>query len=200
MESIDIYKPTATLQEIFDFNESLPDNELVFVLLKKFVVARKLQDATFLVMGRMLKIIRDRKLYKYLDFEDFSQFLASEEISFSREKAYMYILICERFVDELGLEQEDMIKMGVARLKMLAPVVKGMEKQKAIKLIDDSKDLRYNDFIRSVKTEANKNGKPNVFWSEETKKYIVQYFENTTHLISLGNWENGNTEEGKEIN
>lgn len=187
---LELYKPTADISKIFEIDEKLPDNELTFVLFKNLTIARKIESSTFIVMGRMLKIVRDRKLYKYLDFDDFSQFLASEELSFSREKAYACIRIYELYIEKLQLSPDDISKLGIARLMMLVPVIKDIvDRKDAIKKIEESKDLRYNDFVRKVKDETNKTGKPNVYWSKETEKWIVQFFENITHLINIGDFE-----------
>lgn len=184
---IALYKPTADINQIFNVDETLPDNELAFDLLKKLTVARKLQDATFIAIGKMLKIIRDKKLYKKFDFENFSQFLESEELSFSREKAYAYIRIYEIFVERLTLDPNEISKLGVVRLMMLAPVVRNIEdRNEAIAKIEESKDLRYGDFVREIKSQTNKDGKPTVYWSDETEKWIVNFFEDTTTLIPLG--------------
>ena len=187
---ISLYKPTADISQVFSVDETLPDNELAFDLLKKLTVARKLQDATFLAIGKMLKIVRDKKLYKKFDFDNFSQFLESEELSFSREKAYAYIRIYEIFVERLVLDPNEISKLGVVRLMMLAPVIKGIEnREEAIAKIEESKDLRYNDFVREVKSQTNKDGKPTVYWSEETEKWIVNFFEDITTLIPMGKFK-----------
>ena len=142
----------------------------------------------------MLKCIRDKKLYKFLDFENFSQFLSSEELSFSREKAYLYIRTYELYVEHLNLSSDELSKMGVAKLMMLAPLVKETHsKEDAIQKINEMKDMRYGDFVREVKSQIDKSGKPSVYWSKEADKWIVNYYENTTHLVSLGDYE-GRTE------
>lgn len=189
-----LYKPTADISQVFSVDETLPDNELAFDLLKKLTVARKIQDATFIAIGKMLKIVRDKKLYKKFDFENFSQFLASEELSFSREKAYAYIRIYEIFVERLVLDPNEISKLGVVRLMMLAPVIKGIEdRDEAIAKIEESKDLRYNDFVREVKSQTNRDGRPTVYWSEETEKWIVNFFEDTTTLVPMGKFKENDT-------
>jgi len=189
MAQLSDYKPQVSLAETFKVDENLPDEELTFDLLKKLVFARTIQDVTFLAMGKMLKIVRDRKLYLNLDFENFSQFLASEELSFSREKAYVYIRTYELFVEKLEYNPDEIGKMGVVRLMMLAPVVKGMEKEEAIAKIESLKDTRYGDFIRQIKEETNKDGKPTVYWSEQDAKWIINYFEDTTVLMPIGKFK-----------
>lgn len=184
------YKPNIDLAETFRVDENLSDEDLSFDLWRKLLTARKLQDVTFIAMGKILKVIRDRKLYQKLDYEDFSQFLASEELSFSREKAYMYIRIYEVFIEHLQLNADEMSKLGVVRLQYLAPIVRKIEdREDAIKKIDEMSKLRYNDFVRETKQQTSKDAKPNVYFSEEASKWIVNFYEDKTHLISLGKWE-----------
>jgi len=188
-DSIELYKPNPSVEKAFELDEKLPEIEYTFDLFKKLVLARKTQDFVFLTIGKMLKIVRDRKLYRHLDFEDFSQFLASEEISFSREKAYLYIRIYELYIEKLMVNPEEVEKLGVARLMMLAPVIRDLPREQAIKKIEESRPLRYGDFVRQVKQDTNKDGKPTVYFSQERKKWIVNYFQNITELLSLGNFE-----------
>lgn len=188
--SIENYKPQVDLSKLFVVDETLPDNELTFKVHRNIVTAIKISNATFLGTGKMLKLFKDRKLYKFLDFENFEDYLASEEVSFSREKAYLYIRIYELFIERLQMGAEDVSQMGVVRLQKLVPILRGIEdNDEAIKKIDEYRDLRYNDFIKKVASTTNADGKPNVYWSEETQKWIVQYFEDKTHMISLGLWK-----------
>lgn len=187
-KDISLYKPNPSVALAFQVDEKLPDADLTFDVFKKLVLARKTQDLVFLSIGHMLKIVRDRKLYKHLDFNTFSQFLASEEISFSREKAYLYIRTYELYVEKLSLDPDEVGKMGVVRLMMMAPVIRDMPREEAVQKIEESKDMRYGDFVREIKQQTNKDGKPTVYWSEEYNKWVVNYFQNKTELISLGDF------------
>lgn len=192
---IQLYKPNPNVTRTFEVDEALPDDQLTFDLFKKLVLARKTQDLVFLAIGHLLKIMRDRKLYKHLDFDNFSQFLASEEISFSREKAYLYIRTYELYVEKLNMNFDELGKMGIVRLMMLAPIIKDMPKEEAVKTIEDSKDVRYGEFVREVQEQRNTSGKPSVYFSEEHSKWIVRYYENTTILMTLGEFEGGEKNE-----
>lgn len=188
-DTISKYKPNIDLTDTFKVDEGLSDRDLAFNLWERLQFARKLQDATFLAIGKMLKITRDRKLYKQLDYEDFSSYLESEELSFSREKAYLYIRIYEVFIEQLQLNEMEMSKLGVVRLQHLAPIVRKIEnRDEAIQKIEEMSSLRYNDFIRETKNQTSQDGKPNVYWSEEAQKWIVNFWDDKTHLVSLGKW------------
>ena len=188
---LSVYKPNPSVTAAFDVDETMSDADLTFDAFKKLVLARKTQDLVFLSIGKMLKVFRDRKLYKQLDFDNFSQFLASEEISFSREKAYLYIRTYELYVEKLQLDPDEIGKMGVVRLMMMAPVIRDMNREDAVKELEGKKEMRYGDFVREVKQQTNKDGKPTVYFSEESQKWVINYFENTTLLTSLGMFEKG---------
>lgn len=182
------YKPQVSVAETFAVDEKLSDEDLTFDLFKKLVLARKTQDFLFLTIGRLLKLVRDRKLYKHLDYDTFTQFLHDENIEFSREKAYMYIRIYEVYVERLQMSDEAITKIGVAKLNALAPIVKDMTPEEAQEEIRN-KPERFGEFIAEVKKQTNKDGKPNVYFAESSNTWIVQYYENTTHLVPLGKFE-----------
>lgn len=190
-DSLEKYSPNVKISSAFDIDEHMSDADLTYDAFKKLILARKTQDMVFLFIGRTLKIFRDRKLYKHLDYDNFTQFLASEELSFSRETAYSYIQTYELYVEKLGLDINEIGKLGIVRLKMMAPVIKEMDKEEAIQTIEDHKDMRYSDFVHEIKTRSNRDGKPNLYFSETEDKWVVAYYENTTKLSSLGVYEYG---------
>lgn len=183
---IQLYKPNVSVQATFEVDEKLPDAELTFDLFKKLVLARKTEDYLFLVIGKMLKITRDRKLYKHLDYDNFSQFLADENIDFSREKAYMYIRIYETYVERLELSEESIAKMGVKRLNIMTSLFKDKTPEQAREIMESKQGMRYGAFVREVREETNKDGKPSVYFSEESKTWVINYYEDRTHLVPLG--------------
>lgn len=189
-DPIALYKPQVSIIEAFKVNEEQEDNELVFDVFKKLVLARKMQDTVFLAIGKLLRITKDRQLYKRLDFETFEQFLASEEISFSREKAYMMMRIQQHYSEYLELSENRIKDLPIVRLSLMLPILKKIEsKDEQIKEIERMASLRHSDFVREVKTTLNLDGKPQVFWSEEVSKWVVSYYENTTALNNLGQFE-----------
>ena len=183
---IELYHPNPSVAEVFSINESLPENEKTFDILQKLVLAIKTHDVLFLSIGKMLKYIHDNKLYKNLDFDNFSQFLSSEEIAFSREKAYMYMRVWEHYCVYLQLSEERMKELSVTKLAIMLPKLKSIQsKEEQIQEIDRMNSLRYGDFIGEVK-KASQNERPNVIYSEEREKWVVYYFEDTTELINKG--------------
>jgi len=110
----------------------------------------------------------------------------------------MYIRIYELYVDQLELDPDSVAKMGVVRLSMMAPIIKDMTREEAVQKLEDTKDMRYGEFVREVKQGTNKEGKPTVYWSNEYNKWVVNYYQNNTELISLGDFTPNGDFKGKE--
>lgn len=189
--SIDKYFPeTEQALVVYSVDKSLSKEDRAFSTWKALLSAKRNMEAMFLVMGKLLKDIRDDKLFEVLDYENFSQFLNSEELSFSREKAYMVIRVYEYFIEHLGLPEEKVREMSVSRLSLMMPALKKIaNKDEALAQIEEFNSLRHNDFVREVKNKSNKNGKPTVYWSEELDKWYVGYYPEKSHLHDLGEYQ-----------
>lgn len=192
---LDKYKPK--LPSVFfsyipneeDFSNK---EEYAFATYKSFLLARKHTEALFLVLGKLLKEIRDKRLYEALDYPSFHQFLVSDDVSFSRESAYLYIRAYEYFVEHLSLSEDAVKTIPISRIQTIIPVLKKIEEEEGkdavIEKIKDLSILRTPDFVKEV-DKMKKNTKPSVSWSEEHQKWIVWYYENTTLVFSKGDYE-----------
>ena len=183
------YKPETSVFKHFDVDQNLPEEEKAFATWKALLLAKRSYEGLFLVIGRLLKIIRDQKLYETLDYDNFKQFLESEELDFSREKAYMCIKTYEYYIEYLELDPERVGKMNISKLSMMVPVLKKIDdKTEAVKQIESLSGLRHGEFVRAIKEKTNLDGKPNVFFSQELDKWIIQYYDNTSVLQDLGDF------------
>lgn len=193
------YNPKISLFAQYEIDPRLDKNQRAFAAYQGLLSAKRSHDGLFLVIGKMLKTIRDERLYEALDYEDFKQFLASEEIGFSREKAYMCIKTYEYYIEVLQLDPAKIGQMNVSRLSMMVPVLKKLDtREEMVEQIEEYAAMRHNDFIREVKKQTNTDGKPNVFWSEQMGKWMIQYFSNTSFLQDIGEFETDAVAEGKE--
>ena len=188
--SLDKYNPQTSIFTHFEVDEKLPKTERAFSTWKALLSAKRSHDGLFLVIGKLLKDVRDDKLFIELDYDNFSQFLASEELGFSRDKAYMCIKTYEYYIEYLELDPEHIGQMNISRLSMMVPMLKQIDdKTEAIKQIESMNQLRHGDFVREVKNKTNKDGKPTVYWNKELAKWYIGYYPNTCHLHDLGNFE-----------
>lgn len=190
MDYLEKYKPELPdILKDFDIEETGTEEERAFRVYKMLLIAKRNNEAMFLVIGKLLKEIRDNKLYEKLDYESFSQFLSSEEVGYSRESAYLFIRSYEYLIQHLNLNPGVVGKMNISRINMMIPVIKKVEEEQgveqAITLIGDLDKLRHGDFVKKI-NESRKTEKPDVYFSEEQNKWIVAYYEDKTVLKSKG--------------
>lgn len=184
------YNPQTSIFAHFQVDATLPAADRAFQTWRALLAAKRNHDGLFLVIGKLLKDVRDLEFYKQLDYENFSQFLASEELGFSREKAYMCIKTYEFYIEYLELDPESVRNMNISRLSMMVPMLKLIEdKTEAVKQIEEMNSLRHGDFVREVRKKVNQKGKPTVYWSDEFGKWYVGYHPNITQLHDLGLFE-----------
>lgn len=194
MSSLDKHNPETSIFAHFKVEEGLEKADRAFATWKALLSAKRSHDGLFLVIGKLLKDVRDEKLYLTLDYDNFTQFLASEELGFSREKAYMCIKTYEYYIEYLELDPERIGGMNISRLSLMVPMLKQIEdKAEVVKQIEAFSNLRHGDFIRKVKIKTNKDGKPTVYFSEELGKWYIGYYPNTCHLHDLGDFEEEST-------
>lgn len=183
------YNPQTSIFAHFQVDTELPAEERAFQTWKALLSAKRSHDGLFLVIGKLLKDVRDERLYEKLDYENFSQFLSSEEIGFSREKAYMYIKTYEYYIEYLQLDPERIGQINVSRLSLMVPVLRQIEdKTEAIKQIEEMSTLRHGDFVQNIKDRTPRGGKPDVYFSVELGKWIVKYHPNVTFLQADGDF------------
>lgn len=191
------YNPQTSIFAHFQVDETLPVEERAFQTWRALLSAKRSHDGLFLVIGKLLKDVRDERLYEKLDYENFSQFLSSEELGFSREKAYMCIKTYEYYIEFLELDPESIGQMNVSRLSMMVPVLRQIEdKTEVVKQINEMNNLRHGDFVRDIKNRTPRGGKPNVYFSEELGKWYVGYYSNVTFVQDIGEF---NLDETKTI-
>jgi hypothetical protein len=190
MDALSKYKPDVpSIFEQFEPDTSLPQDEYAFDVYQKLLFAKRSHEVLFLVIGRLLKEIRDAELYRKLDYENFGDFLGSEEVSFSRESAYLYIRVFEYYIEHLELDEGRIQQINVSRLALMMPLLRRIEdKQEVLDKINELSTLRHKDFMLKIK-QARSNDKPSVYYSRELDKWIVEYYNNRTNLLDLGSFE-----------
>lgn len=179
-------KPTVL--SVVEVDKNLPRPEYAFAVNQQLILAKKQSDYLFLVIGKLLKQIRDEKLYEQLDFINFGEFLYSNEVSFSKESAFMYIRVYEYYILKLRMTEEQVGKISVSKLSMMIPVLKGIEDEsKAIEMVEEYGVLTHSDFMLKIRQEK-KDDKPKVYFSRELDKWLVEYYEDRTHFHCWGNF------------
>ena len=131
--------------------------------LHKSIVRLKVQmGVAFLELGRLLKEIRDKELFKVLGYDSFQAYLTDSELGFKRRTAYYYIEIYEWYVGKLSYDEQYLAEIGHDGLIRMLPIVKkeypNMPESRLKELMMDAKELRHGDFDKKYKDEEKQNG------------------------------------------
>lgn len=190
--------PTSLVGQ-FEVDASLPQTEYAWEVSQKLQLAKRHSELLFLIIGKLLKDIKDHQLYHQLDYDTFNAFIQSPEISFSRDTAYLYIRVYEFYVEQLEIEDSVIQQIPLNKLGLLIPLLKQKDtKAEQQELLGEFVGLGHRDFMLRVR-EGQPDTKPIVWKSKETGQWQVQYYEEHTNLISLGLYaESHNTESSKE--
>lgn len=167
-------------------------NDLAFNLVEELKLRLKEQGAIFLRVGKILKTIRDEKIYETLGADSFTEFLSDPDIGLKQATAYLYIRVYEFYVEKMELPEDEVAQIPSYKLFRLLPLLKDKTKKEALKALDDVKSLGIKDTeitIKENKLEAYKH--PVVYACEKCHKWVIKYHqknicqcENEFHLIN----------------
>ena len=121
----------------------------VFEELKKW---KMIGILSFLKMGYLLKRIKEERLYTLLgegspEYETFEGFLRMVEVDIERRKAYYFIQIWTKFVEQLGFKPEDLSGISWTRLRDILPIIRP---ENSKELIADVKVLSSSDLTIKI--------------------------------------------------
>ena len=144
---------------------------VAFSLINQLKDLLKQQGFLFLETGKLLKIIRDEKHYKSLGYEEWLEFVASDEIGISKSTVYSYIGIYELFILKFGIEYEDLAGIPWDKLSLALGAAKKVEdKDDMLELIEKVKTLSRSDL--QVELSDNENAK-----KENPKTRVIKVFK-----------------------
>jgi len=136
----------------------------------------------FLELGRLLKIIRDEKLYEYMGdggYDSFRMFMADASLGIKHSTAYAFIRLYEVYVLKLGYPQQGLSDIPWAKLQLLAGIVEPQNKQQSDEWVEKARTLSNSDFTLEVR-EHKANAKettfvpfPHMFRCKECGKWII---------------------------
>ena len=117
---------------------------------------------TFIEIGRLLKIVRDEKLYIYAGDggnQSFTSFIANADISISPGTAYAFIYLYEKYIMKLGFTEEKIAGIAWYKLHLLATKAKPETKEEAEEWIAKAQTLSISDFRAELEeAKANRKG------------------------------------------
>ena len=122
-------------------------------MLHQEIQQRTIETANSLFeLGRLFKTIRDEKLYEFLNYETFEEYLGSPEIQFGRSTVFSFIRVYEQYVLKFEFDLKLLNQIGHRRLQIINPVVD----DDPIEWIYKAKELSKSDLINEVKTALGK--------------------------------------------
>ena len=142
---------------------------------------KKIVVYNFLELGKLLKILRDKKLYRLLDHQTFSSFLGDPEISFSRSTAYGLIGIFECFILKHKHDPELLANISWSKLHMIKGVYEETEDPDWIYKADTLSQKDLIDEIAIYKKKELKEyvppeeEKPTIFDVDSYDEFIREY-------------------------
>jgi hypothetical protein len=102
-------------------NEEVLDAELD----KKMILAHRDEiQLRYLLLGSLLKDVRDREEWKKLGYHSFNSFLGDPDNGFTFSEAKTWIKVVEIFQQELCIPLHRLAKISVRKLYLISPVVK----------------------------------------------------------------------------
>lgn len=161
-----------------------PKQERAFDLYQKLVQAIRQQKILFLVLGRLLKDIRDGKLYLQLGeggFKSWEEFISNPEISIGQSTARMYIAIYEEYVLRIGMTEQEVAELPVTRLQRLLPIVNKKDPNEARAIVEDMSVLGKRDFDIEVRKRKQLTPEPIVYQHKDTGKWCIEYRPDWIH-------------------
>lgn len=102
----------------------------------------------FIEIASRLKIVRDNKLYKKLDYDTFEGYIAQPELGFDRSSVFRLISIYEKFVIELRVAPGRLSMIEWTKLREILPFVNEQNKEE---FLAKAKELSRSDLIEEVK-------------------------------------------------
>lgn len=187
MQSLALYRSDLPdfLSE-FTVPKAIEGSDRAYALYQLLLSAKRSQDYLFLGIGKVLKEIRDNKLYRELDYDSFNQFVTSDELGFSKESAFLYVRVYEYYIDRLGLSSDYVGRINLARLGQMIPLLKKIDDpEKEIEKVEELSALRQNDFLMMVRQDRG-DDKPRIYFSKELEKWIVEIYSDRTVVTDLG--------------
>lgn len=131
---------------------------------QRILESGKLAASALVEMGKGLKLMRDKKLYKTLGYDTFGNYVENNgDYKFKERQAYSYIKAVESFSEEFLTEHSD---LGITKLSLLS----ALSEQDAVEVIESSELSGMNaDEVKALVREKQALGEQLSFWKEEAK-------------------------------
>jgi len=157
--------------------------ELSFGLYQELAKALQHEKRLFFTIGKILKTIRDDKLYKYIGdggFDTFRQFTSAPEINLTQPRVYFYIRVYEFYVEKMQISEAELEDLSAYKLFRLLPIIREKPKKEVMALIDTVRGLGVADTEKEINDHklAVKPDRPIIVPCPICSKWIIKYKSN----------------------
>lgn len=142
-EPVPQFNPGATEEEKTDY---------AFERFQDVKALNKTVCASLLQIGEILCIMRDERLYRYLDFGSFDEFIAQADLGFQRASAYLYMRVFTVFCKRYGVDPKALAASG-ADFSKLAVVADVVNEENIGEKIAQASALSRADLIKRVRED-----------------------------------------------
>jgi len=111
-------------------------------------------------MGKLLKVVKEKKLYEKLGYDTFASYVADPEIGLTEGNANHYIRVYETFIERLKIKEKELEGIAFNRLLRLVPLLN--EGKKPEEWLEKAKALSESDFIFEIKNAKGELGEVKV--------------------------------------
>lgn len=147
----------------------IKQDENAFDVHQSILVLKEQMGVRFLMLGKLLKEIRDKKHFIVLGYDNFISYIINSELGFKKSTAYGYIEIYDWFIERLGYDLQRIGKMSFNKMSRVLSILKNefnksekypfkLLKSRSETLIEEVQVLRPIDFDKKYKDEKKQEG------------------------------------------
>lgn len=152
--------------------------DLALSLLRDLQVAIKEQARLFLVIGNILKQIKEGQLYLHMGqggYDTWEHFLNNPEVGLRRSTAYLYIRIYEYYIEKLKMKEDEVTAIPINRLMRILPKVKEMSDEQAKEFTQSIGYMTSHDFDAELKDRGMDYSRPLLRTDKNCGRYIFEF-------------------------
>lgn len=131
----------------------------MFYLKQQILDLKTSVGKAYFLFGELFKKIRDDKLYKLSGCQTFTEFIAQPEIAFSHSTVYDYIAVYRVYIEELGINPENIADITYSKLRRILLVVEKDPEE----WLSKARTLSRGDLTMEVRESQ---GKPEIEWKK----------------------------------
>jgi len=160
--------------------------ELAQKIYNQLIQALSAYNKSPVVIGAILKKIREEHLYKQLGLggnDTFIQFLNNPEIGMSQRTAYYFISLYEELIERLNYSFDEVSLMPHSRMIEIIPTIKALPVGEAKDKVQEVVSLTTSDYRQHYKRENKMIQRPNLYIEDD--KWVIETASHNTKRLSV---------------